>query len=210
MKRVRGNAPELTGQPSKDSDSQDWRVFCAVDIPEKITELLSNRIQALERQAPNAAASWGRAGKFHLTLKFLEHISQNRLVDLSEAARKATESIKPFEITIGGAGTFPKHGPPRVLWIGVEDPTGLLQRLQKRLEEECSVIGFPAEERKFQPHLTLARLRKTEGARELARAHLALPFPQMDAPIKELKVYRSELGREGSKYSVISTHPFSE
>jgi 2'-5' RNA ligase len=208
MKKVRRNAPEQTGRRIVDPDSKPWRVFCAIDMPDQVGGLLSSHIQTLQKQSPDTSASWPRQEKFHLTLKFLGNISQHRIADLSQAAQLAAETIGPFKISIGGAGVFPQHGPPRVLWIGVEDPTGLLQRLQASLEEECSRKGFEAEERKFHPHLTIARLRDATGARELARAHLELRFPLVEVLIKDLRVYRSELGSEGSKYTVISAHPF--
>ena len=209
MRTVQRKPREKTEHATDQPDGKDWRVFCAIEITDQVGDRLGNHIETLQRLSPGASASWGRAGKFHLTLKFLGNISRNRIADLSSAAQRATDAIEPFKIYVGRTGIFPKHGPPRVLWIGVEDSTGTLSRLQRRLEEECSTVGFEAEEREFRPHLTIARLRKPEGAKALARSHLALAFPPVEALIKELHVYRSELGREGSKYTVISSHPFA-
>ena len=91
-----------------------------------------------------------------------------------------------------------------MLWIGVSDPSGQLSALQEKFENECAAEGFPKENRAYRPHLTIARLRKPEGARNLAEAHLRMQFAAIDVELKELVVFRSELSPKGSKYTVIS------
>jgi 2'-5' RNA ligase len=75
--------------------------------------------------------------------------------------------------------------------------------LQKRFENECAAEGFPKEDRAYKPHLTIARLRKPEGARQLADAHLQIKFEPIEVEVKEIVLFRSELSPKGSKYSVI-------
>jgi len=179
-------------------------------MPDAVRTLVARHIQQLQSQLPDVAASWSRQEKIHLTLKFLGSIPGDRVEDISQAADLTIKAFAPFPIVLGGSGTFPKNGPPRVLWIGINDSTGRLQELHQQLEDECSRLGFEPEERPFNPHLTIARLRMPRGPRELARAHLDLGFPSVEVLIRELSVYRSELGSGGSKYSVISTHKLSE
>jgi 2'-5' RNA ligase len=75
-----------------------------------------------------------------------------------------------------------------------------------RLETESEREGFPKEKRRFHPHLTLARLRHSEGARELVQAHEALAFAAEEFIVNELVLIRSELSSNGSKYTVLSRH----
>jgi 2'-5' RNA ligase len=186
-----------------------WRVFCAVEIPEKVGALVAMHVRKLQTEFPSVAASWSREGKFHLTLKFFGNVPLARLSDISSAASVATAGISEFKIKIGGAGAFPKHGPPRVLWLGIEDLEGRLSQLQERLEHECVSMGFEREARTFHPHLTLARLRKPEGAKALALAHTRLGFEEVYMTISEVLVIRSELNPKGAKYSQISKHCLS-
>ena len=101
---------------------------------------------------------------------------------------------------------FPKHGTPRVLWIGVDDHSSVLTHLQAKLDEECLRLGFAKETRTFNPHLTIARLRKPQGARALAAAHKEMGFDPTEIKVMELTVIRSELSSEGSNYTTISRH----
>ena len=194
------------GKNSNASDSGVWRVFCAIEIPADVAHLVARHINKLQKGTLEGAASWSRPDKLHLTLKFLGNIERTLVPDLSTAASVATHRFGPFRISIGGTGTFPKHGPARVLWLGIDDPTRGLSKLQQRLEDACESQGFPHEERPFNPHLTIARVRKPEGARELGLTHRSLEFKPAEFTVSELIVIRSELGKEGSKYSAVSRH----
>jgi 2'-5' RNA ligase len=185
----------------------EWRVFCAIEVPEEVSALAFKHVRQLQTEFPYISASWNREGKFHLTLKFFGNIPVERVTAVSRAASLAVEGKSEFQINVSGAGAFPKHGPPHVLWLGIEDPAGNLLRLQQQLDLECAKLGFEREARPFHPHLTLARLSKREGAKELALAHKRLGFEQVPMNITELLVMRSELDPKGSKYSEISRHP---
>jgi 2'-5' RNA ligase len=154
----------------------------------------------------HAQASWSREESIHLTLKFLGEIQTSRLSNLSNAAARAVADFSPFQITLEETGVFPKHGTPRVLWIGVKDESGKLAEFHTRLEEACAGEGFTKEERPFHPHLTIARLRKPLRARTLAAAHKEMGFEPAAVAVAELLVIRSESSGAGSKYTVISRH----
>jgi RNA 2',3'-cyclic 3'-phosphodiesterase len=186
--------------------SETWRVFCAIDVPEDVRASLIAHINQLRGAAPDAHASWGREGNIHLTLKFLGDIPQTSVQSLSEAASRTAACFAPFTIRLEQTGVFPKHGQPRVLWIGINDLEGKLGELYARLEVESSKAGFPKESRPFHPHLTLARLRKPQHARTLASAHKAMELEPAEIAVSELLVIRSELSSEGSKYTTISRH----
>lgn len=187
-------------------DGNTLRVFCAVELPADASARATDHINSLRQQFPNVPASWNRDGKFHLTLKFIGEIPKAQVERLSLAAQRATVNLSPFKVIVTGAGVFPKKGPPKVLWLGIDDPTGQLATLQARLDQECAREGLRKEERAFHPHLTIARLRKPQGARGLAIAHQEMGFAAVEVPVSELLVIRSELGSAGSKYTLISRH----
>jgi 2'-5' RNA ligase len=81
--------------------------------------------------------------------------------------------------------------------------------LQRSLEDACAAARFPREPRPFKPHLTIARLRSPQGARELAAAHRETHFEPRSFNVSELVVMHSELGPSGSRYTPASRHPLS-
>ena len=185
---------------------EEWRTFCAVELPEDVRERLRRHIQQLREAVPEAAASWTRVENIHLTLKFFGNVDVARISTISDAASRAVKEFSTFSIGVGETGVFPKPSRAQVLWIGVSDPSGKLLSLQQQLENECAKKGFDKEDRAYRPHLTIARLRKPEGARRLADVHLQMKFEPLDIELKELVVFRSELSSKGSRYTAISNH----
>ncbi len=192
-------------------DSGDtWRVFCAIDLPGNLKEQLNARITFLREHVAQTQASWTRPDSIHLTLKFLGETPQSRIDSLSLATSESATGLGRFKILAQQCGSFPRTGVPRVLWIGIDDPEERLVELHSRLEDACAQAGFSREARPFHPHLTLARIRRPQGARRLAEAHRELAFTPVEFEVSELLVIRSELGKEGSKYTTISRHALSE
>jgi 2'-5' RNA ligase len=186
--------------------NERWRVFCAVETSKQVRELVLRHIAGLREAAPEAKASWARDTNLHLTLKFLGDIPSRSVADLSNAASRAVAGLAPFSIRLEQTGVFPKHGSPRVLWIGINDFSGRLGELHTQLESESAKVGFEKDARPFHPHLTIARLRQPQAARTLAAAHLQLEFAPLEIAVSEFLVIRSELGSAGSKYTVVSRH----
>ncbi len=165
-----------------------------------------SHIEKLRAEVPEVRASWSRESNIHLTLKFLGETPQRLVEKFDSAISRAVNGITPFPILISGSGVFPRPRDPRVLWIGISDTAGQLSKLHSQLETECELEGFAKEARPFHPHLTLARIRAREGAREIARAHEDLKFAPEEITVNEVLLIRSELTSKGSRYSTISKH----
>jgi 2'-5' RNA ligase len=188
------------------SSEKPWRVFCAIELPKTVRQVILQRIAQLKEAVPDAKASWSRDANLHLTLKFLGEISQTSVPNISDAASRTVAVRAPFSVRLEQTGAFPREGHPRVLWIGINDFTGELGKLHARLEEESAKAGFARDDRPFQPHLTVARLRQPRHARTLVAAHKELEFDPAEIAVSELLVIRSELSSEGSRHTVISRH----
>jgi len=183
-----------------------WRAFIAIELPHDVRACLAKHIDNLRSAMPEVRASWSREENLHLTLKFLGDTSVAKVEALSQAAERAASTVEPFEMVVEGCGAFPPEGQPRVLWIGIDDPSGKLVELQQALEAECAEVGFAREPRPFHPHLTIARIRKPQGSRRLAVVHKEIGFNREIVGVSEISVIRSELRSEGSKHTVISRH----
>jgi len=192
---------------NRDQDrNNDWRLFCAFELPEALRALIKKHSERVREAVPEAAASWTRVDNIHLTLKFFGNIEQEKIAAISAAAERVVKEFSAIKIAVGGTGVFPKPNRPQVLWIGIQDGSGLLSQLHKRLEDEFAHEGFPKEDRAFRPHLTIARIRKTHDATRLAQTHLAMKFNEVELMLNELILFRSELSPKGSKYTPISRH----
>jgi 2'-5' RNA ligase len=191
------------------TEDESWRLFVAIELPPNVRRALADHIDLVRAAVPEAKASWVREENLHLTLKFLGDTELTRVEALSQAVQRAANAVGPFELSIESCGAFPPGGQPRVLWIGVEDSSGHLASLHRILEDECARIGFAREQRPFQPHLTIARIRSPRGARSLLHVHKEMNFDRETVVVSHLALIRSELRSEGSRHTVVARHQFS-
>ena len=181
-----------------------FRTFIAIELPSDLRARVAQHTASLRRDVPDVRASWSREDNLHLTLRFLGNVPVTDVTKVSDAVASATKSVSSFELTFSDCGTFPPRGRPAVLWIGSQ--ASGLQTLHAALENELAQAGFPREARPFHPHLTVARLRNSQGARELAELHRTLGFAPIVIGVSEVVVFRSELLKQGPKHTAISRH----
>lgn len=193
----------MKDEPAK----QTVRLFIAFDTPEEVKRT-AVKLQEDLRPA-RADVSWEGKTKLHVTLKFLGDTPAGRIPDVSAALRKAAEGVRPFEVAYQGLGTFPPRGIPRVLWVGVEDPTGALPPLVGRIETEMTSLGYAPETRPFHAHLTLGRVRGPRNLASLQNRLISCTFESQPATVDGLMLVRSDLTPTGSVYTILELLPLS-
>lgn len=174
------------------------RTFIAIEIPDSI----KSRIELLQKPLRNieAKVSWTNPSNIHLTLKFLGDVEASRIERVSKAVERAASGIGPFQLEVGGTGSFPSPRNPRVLWIGLPDVPAALNQLHSNIEAEMELEGFPKEKRRFSPHLTIGRVRAPHNATSVAEALIESGFERESFDAKEIIVMRSDLKPTGSIY----------
>ena len=179
------------------------RLFIAVELPANVRQRLADvadelRGMGLER------LRWVRPENIHITLKFLGETPAERQPQIEDALRAAAEGVAPHELTLGELGKFGGRQNPRVLWVDVRGDVDALKALHKRVDAKIAPLGFPADERPFAAHLTLARVPQDlakKVARPLTEAIEAVKVPDPPIPVREIVLMRSELRREGPLYT---------
>ena len=186
------------------------RIFVAIDISELARREASQYIEHLQKEFQGARISWEKLEKLHLTMKFLGEINDEQLAKLSAAVKQTANKISPFKLQILHPGVFPSPKNARILWLGLKDEEGNLQRLNEILEDECEKQGFQKEQRSFKAHLTIGRC-KERLTDLLIQKHLYSDLPPSEPfEVSEIVIYQSELQPKGSIYSVISRHIFKQ
>lgn len=127
------------------------RLFTAIEIPPDIAADL-----ALSRGGL-AGAHWIEAADYHLTLRFVGDID----AALAREIANALDAVQrpPLTVTLDRYDVFGGDRPRAVIARAAATPE--LRELQAEHERIIRRAGAPPEVRKFSPHVTLARLRKT-------------------------------------------------
>ncbi len=143
------------------------RTFIAIELSRELKDGLGRLQESLRGQMPPRSVRWVQPDGIHLTLKFLGDTPEDKLKAIEAALARAAAESAPFSFTVGSLGCFPNARQPRVVWVGLQEPTGALARLQQAVEAHVAPLGFPTEKRPFSPHLTLGRVQKHASRSEV-------------------------------------------
>lgn len=191
------------------ASTETIRTFIAIDLPVELKREIAGIQKRLRPFFDKARVSWVRLDNMHLTLRFIGDVPANDISTIIRAG-EMLRCIPAFEIYMNGMGFFPNVRKPRVLWCGYDDSTSLTGT-QALVEKTVAQSGFPAEEKPFVPHITLARIK------ELQTKPGSPFFVDMNAAQKEIdsirlffthtvnsiRLIKSRLSPKGSDYTVL-------
>lgn len=158
------------------------RLFIAINFNENIIDSLCQSVDRLKEAA--VKGNFTRRENLHLTLVFIGE------TDKVEAVKSAMDKIHgmPFELTIGGADRFKRHGGD-IYWVGVKENNALTD-IYGELCRELIKENFTIETRPYKPHLTLGRevvLSPTFDEKEFGRS-----IPSLTMKVDSLSLMKSE------------------
>ena len=171
------------------------RLFVGLDLPEDVKD----RLLTLEAGVPGAR--WQDREQLHLTLRFIGEVDQPDVLDL--VGKLGTLSMPGFSMKLSGTGQFGDKR-PHVIWAGVEE-NAELRRLAAKIEQIVQRAGFPAETRKFYPHVTLARLKNPSTDRVFRYMAENSFFQSDEIGVSEFHLFESHLGSAGAIYQIIAS-----
>jgi RNA 2',3'-cyclic 3'-phosphodiesterase len=184
------------------NQSDRLRLFVAVDVPAQHLQFLADKTAPLREKWPGR---WAPIENQHITLKFLGWVDAAALDRAASICADAAADRSPVSLTLTGLGSFPSRRRMRVLWVGLNDPKGVLVDLAEALERGFESLGFEPEKRDFTPHLTLARFKMPIRLDEQLPDISVTELPEFD--VAALRLYRSHLSPRGARYEVVREFP---
>ncbi len=185
------------------------RAFVAVPPSSELIQALADVQRRLKHVTNDRCVRWVDPHAIHLTLFFLGDVLTTTVRPLREALGVVARNVPPFHIQARGLGAFPNVNRPRVVWVGVEDPTAWLALLHEAVSEALESLGFERERRRFSPHLTLGRVRRGVDRGEVQRLGEAIRQTELDAlvtvAVEDLVLFRSDLKPTGAEYTRLAT-----
>ncbi len=183
------------------------RAFIALEMPAVIQASLAVISSNLGRELTGVPLRWVPVENIHLTLKFLGDILPSKVPEISSALKEIKAHQSPIQIQISDIGAFPNINRARVIWVGLNYPE-TLRKLQSQIESQFAKLDFPREERRFSPHLTLARVRdhaQPASLRKIAEVLTSSTKPQpVEALADKITLFHSELKPSGSVYNALA------
>ena len=179
------------------------RLFIGIPLADSAARELSAVSARLHEK--DDGLRWSAPESWHVTLQFLGNSRQEQYSCVAERLRELRSP--PVSVQLESLGFFDRAG---VFFAGVR-LTPELTELQQQVLAATAPCGFPAEDRPYHPHITLARSKGKEGRHGIQRLKNRLgpqpTFPSSDA--REFLLYESFTRPSGSLYEVRERFPFT-
>ena len=178
------------------------RAFIAITLPPTLQQTIAEVRQLFQHLS--LPWRWVTPDHLHLTLRFLGNVPEESVTSLHQAIAQAAQGQTAFPLRAKALGCFPHPTRPRVLWVGLDDPSQTLGRLNERLIAALTSLGFPLEDRPFHAHLTLARAQNRVPSGQLF--HMLQMYQNRDFGeflVTQVHLLRSQLQRGGALYTIL-------
>lgn len=178
------------------------RAFISVDIEKpELRRALENAQRRLEDTGADLKSV--ERENIHITMMFLGNVDERRLTHLMSIISNI--SFEPFKAEFRGLGAFPSVTRPRTIWVGITNGSDQLESIYGRVAPEVSGMGIRLDDRGFNPHITLARVRSGKNRDRLVKELIAARdeiFGEMI--VKQIRLKQSTLTRDGPVYATIA------
>jgi 2'-5' RNA ligase len=170
------------------------RLFVGIGLPPEV----KLRLSLLCGGVPGAR--WVEAGNYHVTLRFIGEVDEGVAADIDAAL--AQIRAPRFELSLAGVGQWNQ----RALWVGVERNPALAH-LHDKVESALVRAGLEPEGRRYQPHVTLARLKGVDAQRLQAFLGEHALFRADPVPVDHFSLIASYLTKGGAIYEDQADYP---
>lgn len=174
------------------------RLFVGIELP----PALCAELAAL--QGGLRGARWVAPENLHLTLRFIGEVDRRQANEIADelGALRAPR----FDLRLADAGTFGSGRRPRALWVGVA-PAPALADLKKRVDAACARAGLGPDDRRFAPHVTIARLGGRIADAAAQRAGEIAAVAHGGFAVEEVVLFESLAGADGPHYERVARYP---
>jgi 2'-5' RNA ligase len=187
------------------------RCFVAIDLSPAVRAALGDAQATLRAACARADVRWAAPTQFHLTLKFLGQVADERVPEVAAALAPVAGATAPIVLAAAGLGGFPSPSRPRVLWTGVRAGVAELGVLAAAIDRALAPLGFPLEGRPFRGHVTIGRVRSPKGLGRLAAALRRAAEVQLGSwTAREVVLYQSKLRPTGAVYEAVARLSMAE
>lgn len=128
------------------------KLFIAIKFNQEIKNYINNIIHLLENCSNKGVFT--RINNLHATILFLGETQRNKvaqIVSIMDEIEKAE-----FYLSLKGLGKFITKKKGIIYWLGVQKET-TLDDIRNELYDKLNKLGYPLQNKRFKPHITLAR-----------------------------------------------------
>lgn len=192
-------SPNSLSPDEGDDTRLSVRLFTALTVPGDLRAQLA----ALPRKGLDA--NWTHPDDFHITIRFLGDVAEDRLPDIADALSRVRRNA--FTVEVRGLGVF-ENKKQAILHAAVGS-TKKLEALCADTGDALTPLGFDFGTRAFVPHVTLARVKTMRGVSDYIARHGHAVSARWQAREFHLMRSASPGQPEGKRYSILQSWPLA-
>ena len=201
----------MKGRTDSETSAVTLRAFFAVELCAAARASAADVASALRSREHGDGIRWVKPENFHVTLRFLGQVPQERVPSVARCAAYAIAAGEqgPFELRLGELDALPSRSRPQVVVLDVtpSEPLQTLARsLERSLDEAALATPRRRETRPLRPHVTLGRVRRNRRSPSLDPPRPVDPAPTR---VEEIVLFQSELGSSGARYTQLERIPLT-
>jgi 2'-5' RNA ligase len=177
------------------------RTFIGVKID--IAEDLRNAVSDLKKNFKNENIRWADFNNLHVTLAFIGNTETELVKNIIIMLKERFAGTGTLGFTITGLGIFKNIKDPKVIYSGIENCEKLIQA-HESVKTGLEALGIRLEDRQFNPHLTIGRIKSLENRKTLQDLIIKYSGKELQSvTINEIIFYESVLLPTGPIYKPI-------
>jgi len=182
------------------------RTFLALPLPKEVHGYLFSFAKQIKN--PKDAINWVKRANIHITLSFLGDTNSELIEEHATHFENLISKYSPIELGLMDTGIFPHANDPRVLWIGAAPYNEALNSFKSELNHIVKELGYEVDYRKFQPHITLGRVKSITRKSKFIHDFLLEEVRDMNFEVKQVKWFKSVLTPLGANYEELKAFNF--
>jgi len=184
------------------------RTFLALPLPRGIRRYLSEL--CIPIMDSRDKINWVKPANIHITLAFLGDTEEKLLEEQGQRIQELVAAATPFELELDETGVFPHANDPKILWTGAIPFSNDLTNLRNDLNIILSQMGYRVDNRSFQPHITLGRVKSISRKSSFIHDFLVTDVRATQFTIDSITWFKSTLTQVGAEYEAIRTFNFKQ
>ena len=180
------------------------RLFVALNLPEEVIEQI---ISLRNKISKSLNIKWEPNKKLHLTIKFIGDVSNEMMNQIADELSFIT-NYTSIKCSVSKFGFFYRDSRPIILWAGLI-VCDHLNKIIIQINLNLNNLSIPIEQRKFNPHITLLRI-KNKPEINFVNNFKNYTFKPILFNANSITLYKSILHPEESEYIKIKNYKLKE
>ena len=178
-------------------NKQAIRCFFAINLDTASQQAMQHNIVHLKKHLKNIdQIHWTPPHKLHVTLHFIAALDTKLIQPLIQHVTEQLQTCKPFQLTFKHIHYFSTTHHRRFITADVTPKTPL-QHLVNFIHIATTATGLTITEKKFHPHITLARIKCTK--------YVTIPtltgIDDINMDVRSVSLLQSQTEPEGAVYT---------